>query len=212
MIVGGKRWADRSTWYRQDNDLLEEIRRKLGDKSILQSCGSDAACSCIEAVGWDLSGELATKSRTGYAIPADDLLTEYLNNPRNYDLLRRETGIDPTLQPNNRHAAMIIVAARELWGIMGLHLRELTLKRVAEELGHLRTVQACLTPPGHYIAIVAYNRASGEYTYNDSWATRKPEWGGDGFNRRLTLDEERCIVPEGIAWIGPPGFSGGGDA
>jgi hypothetical protein len=203
MIVGAARWAERTTWYIQDNDILEELRRKLGDTHVRQSCGSDAACSCLEAAGWDLSGALATRTPAGYVAPPDDLITEYLNNPRNYDLLRRETGIDPTLQPNNRHAAMLVIAARELWGIQGSRAIDLSAARIADHLGRHCAVQACLTPPGHYIAVVAYDKATGEMIYNDSWHTRKPWWQGDGFNRRMTSEEEVSIVAEGIVWPPP---------
>jgi len=203
VIVGARRWADRSTYYRQDNDLLEEIRRKLGDKGVLQSCGSDAAGSCIEAVGWDLEDALATRAPSGYSVPADDLLTEWLNNRRNYPLLRRETGIDPELEPNNRHARMLVVAARELWGIIGQHTLMLRPNVIADELGRGNAVQACLTPPGHYVAIVAYDEATGELIYNDSWSARKPEWLGDGFGKRMTQAEEAALAWEGIIWQPP---------
>jgi hypothetical protein len=198
MIVGAKNWNDRQTWYRQRNDVLEEIRRKLGDAHVLQSCGSNAAGSCMEAVGWDIT----TQTKGGYSIPADDLLTEYMNNVRNYDKFRT-LGVEPTLEPNNRRAILYPLAVRELWGVKAIHITPFSWGEMMSHLLAGQSLQVCISPPGHYLAVVAYDRDGDEYIYNDSWEDRKPEWNGDGFNRRLTEMELRSIVSEAVAYYPP---------
>jgi hypothetical protein len=44
----------------------------------------------------------------------------------------------------------------------------------------------CLIKPGHFLAVVAYDDATQELIYNDSWPDRT---GTDGFNLRMKAPE-----------------------
>lgn len=200
MIVGAVKWNDRKTYYVQANDFLETILGKLGYAQPWQSCGPNAACSCLEALGW----ELFTLTRGGYSVPADDLLTEWLNNPRNYKMLG--PGPDPVREPNNRHARYYPSATRALWNIGSRWLAPFSWRDLDGHLARHRAVMVCINPPGHYISVVAMDQATGEYIANDPWPGRKrvPPMNGDGFNIRLTDAERDSIVSEAVLFY-PPG-------
>jgi hypothetical protein len=127
-----------------------------------------------------------------------------MNNPRNYDAMRAE-GIIPEREPNNRHARLYPVCVRALWGILAKWLSPFAPYMM---LGHLRlgrTFQVCINPPGHYLAVVAYDTATQEFIGNDSWTTRNrtPMLPARGFNFRLTEAEVQSIVPEAIVYYPP---------
>lgn len=201
MIVGARFWNDRDRYYSQVNNPTEEELRKLGFSAWLQSCGSSAGATCAAAVGYFLE----IRCPGGYLLPADEAITDYLNDPGNYAKLRREASwIDPGVQPGNRHAAYYPIAAREIFGARAVHWVQATPQRIVDQVRRTRAVQGCISPPGHYLAIVAYDPATEELIYHDPWPSRKASWYGDGFCRRFTELELETIVSEAVIWC-PPG-------
>lgn len=206
MISGGPRLSDPDTSYDQSNDMLEGVLAKLAYAHPLQSCGPNASGSCMEAVGYYFDrAPLATVAPGPgrYVFPADDMETEWLNNPRNYRMM---VGVDPWREPNHRHARLYPICVRELWGIRATWINSFSMERDA--LRHLRkgrALQVCLKPPGHYIALVGYDEATGEYIANDSWASRPrvPALPPRGFNFRMTENEVKSIASEAVVYYGP---------
>lgn len=194
MIVGARRWNDPECYFRQDNNATEEELRKLGFSHWLQSCGSSAAATCAACVGYDVT----IRCPGGYIIPADEALTDYLNDPSNYAAFKREAPwIDPTREPGNRHAAYYPLAARAVLGATARHWTGATPARIVEQLRMGRAVQACIVPPGHYVAVVAWDEDAGELVYHDPWPGRV---GGDGFARRFTEAGAGALVAEAVVW------------
>ena len=204
MIVGARYWDDRSRYFSQVNNPFEEGLRKLGFQKWLQSCGSSAGARGATAVGWDV----AIRCPGGYEIPADEALTDFLNDPNNYPTFRETAPwIDPSIEPGNRHAVYYPIAAREVFGARAQWWGAVTPARIVEQVRAGRAVQACIAPPGHYLTVVAYDIATEELIYDDPWPTRLARWNGDGFNRRFTEAELEDIVSEGVVWF-PPGDGG----
>jgi len=201
MIFGARYWSDRWRYHSQVNNPTEEELRKLGYARWLQSCGSSSAAMGAAVVGYDVE----IRCPGGYILPADEAITDYLNDPTNYPKFRvAAPWVDPVKEPGNRHAAYYPLAAREVLGARALHWTTVTPAKIVEQLRRGRAVQGCIVPPGHYLLIVAYDPATEELIYHDPWPTRRPAWAGDGFCRRFTELELETIVSEAVIWC-PPG-------
>ena len=204
MILGAAKWADRDTWFSQVNNALETELRKLGVVHWLQSCGASAAATCAAAVGYDVT----ITAPGGWIMQADQIINDYLNDPGNYIKMQAVAPeLDPSLDPGNRHAPYYPLAAREVLGAQAIYLYPFHAQTMADHLRRGRAIQVCINPPGHYLAVVAWDAATGEYIYNDPWPGRPRVPAADGFNTRMTTAEYNSIVAEAVLWC-PPGDKG----
>ena len=199
MIVGARKWADRNTYYTQENNIAELWLKLFSVPHPLQTCGASAAANCAAAVGYDLT----TRTPGGWVVSGDDALILWFSAPVNAETIKHMVGIDPSEIPASRYAALYPMAAVKVFGACCSRITAVSKDIICGWLRKSYAVQACISPPGHYLAIVAYDEATGELIYNDSWSTRKAQWGGDGFNRRLTSVEETTLVPEAVVWAPP---------
>jgi hypothetical protein len=90
-----------------------------------------------------------------------------------------------------------------VFGARAEYLPAINLPAIMCELAAGRAVQLCLMPPGHYVAAVAWDKATEEIIYPDPWPGRRPQWAGDGFARRTTLEEEAAIQPYVVVYEPP---------
>ena len=190
MIVGARYWQDRERWYVQIGNPTEEQLRKHGVGSWLETCGPTAAVNCLAALGYDLE----IKCPGPYRPQPEETLADWLNDPRNYPELRlARPDWNPEAAPGNRVADYYPRAVAAVFGAKAEYVPRINLPGIRTELAAGRAVQLCLMPPGHYIAAVAWDKATDEIIYHDSWPGRRPQWGGDGFARRLLTVEEEAV-------------------
>jgi hypothetical protein len=209
LVYGSKFWYDNDKFFTQVNNPTEEQLRKhieqwkknniiAKDARVfwLETCGASTSANCLAATGYNID----VKTPTGYILQSDEVIADYHNDPRNYSKLKNATGVDPTVQPGNRVAAYYVVSAKDLFNAKAVHSTKFTRLDLIEYLKLGCALQVCINPPGHYVAIVGYDVEKNEFIYNDSWPTRKPEWNGNGFNRRFTKEEEATIVQEMVIY------------
>lgn len=201
MIVGARYWDDRErTAFRQDNNPTEEQLRKHGVGSWLETCGATAAVMCLAAVGWGL----AIRCPGPYQPQPEEVLADWLNDPRNYGELRKaRPDWNPESAPGNRVADYYPRAVAAVFGAHAEYIPQINLAAIKTELAAGRAVQLCLMPPGHYVAAVAHDQATEEIIYHDPWPGRKPQWQGDGFARRMVGTEEAAIQPYVVVYSPP---------
>jgi len=125
----------------------------------------------------------------GAEIQPEDAMTMWLNDTRNYPLLREQReDIDPKDYMCNRVPQYFPIAVQKIFRVesefvWGCHFDDLK-KRVT-------VGQACvvlLKNPGHFITIKAYDEDTNELLYDDPWSENP--WpsrskGTSSFNRRL---------------------------
>lgn len=175
-------------------DALRLVQR------FLESCGGSAAACAAHAVA---STPLVTRCPGGYEPQADELVVDFLNDPRNYDELARTGGGDPRSVPGNRRGAFYPLALARVFGVRSRWLPGFDMARGAADpwLDRGCALMVCLRDPGHWITILEKDQDS-LYRYSDSWPTRKPEWNGDGWWHALTSAERASVAYEAVA-VGP---------
>ena len=202
MIVGARYWDDRERYYSQVNNPTEEQLRKHGTGSWLETCGATAAVTCLAALGYNL--EVICPG--AYRPQPEEVLADYLNDPRVYgELLKVRPDWDPKAAPGNRVANYYPYAVMAVFRAQAEYIPAINREGVIGHLLRCHAVQVCLKPPGHYVAAVAYDKATEEIIYHDPWPGRKPSWGGDGFGRRMTKTEEAAIQRYVVAYLPPIG-------
>jgi len=186
MIKGAKRW--KKVYHKQTDNAIEEILRKFNQPS-LETCGAAAAVNCMDAIGIDLSIE----TPTGYKIDADEAITLFLNDKRNYDLLyQARNNLDPGELQNTRVPQHIPVAVKVLFNCKAEFNWGIDIKRYIQELKKGNSIQVCLSI-GHYISIIAYDTCTDEFIYNDSWPNRK-SLQNKGIRERIKSDFLSSII------------------
>ncbi|MBN1699416.1 MAG: C39 family peptidase [Spirochaetales bacterium] len=192
MIKGARRWNDRyETFYTQTNNPTEGLLKKLVKKLTagwLETCGPTAACSCLAAVGYGLS--ITTPG--GYSPQHEEILSDFLNDPRNYAKLEEiRKGVEHI--PGNRIPQFYPFAVKEVYGAKGKFMWLKGLEEIARILQSGKAIQLCLKKPGHYIAAVAYDDETNEIIFNDPWPQRSGLKKG-GFNERMDRREYETNV------------------
>jgi hypothetical protein len=195
-IAGARFWNDRSRFYTQVNNPTEEQLRKAGVGSWLETCGPTAAVNCLAAVGHTLDIHCPGP----YRPQPEEVLTDYFNDPRNYEALRAErSDVRPDALQGNRVPQYYPLAVREVFGAHARFMFLHSWRAVTEYLAAGWAVQLCLKNPGHYLAAVAYDSAADEIIYHDSWPARV---GGDGFARRMKREEYEQNVQNYVVLYG----------
>lgn len=183
MIRGAPHWSDRSRYYTQTNNPTEEMLRKSGNSSYLETCGPTAAVNCLASLGVPV----AIRCPGPYRPQPEEVLVDYFNDPRNYDALRIERdNLDPASLPGNRVPQYYPLAVREVFGSKASFHWGKSWENIKNKLEHGHAVQLCLRKPGHYIAAVAFDDSTDEIIFHDSWPARV---GGDGFACRMDIAE-----------------------
>jgi len=184
MIKGARLWADRDTYYSQQNNPTEELLRKRVEQSRLESCGPTASVNCLAVLGYDLR----VLCPGPYRPQPEEILMDWFQDPRNYErLAATRQDINPLQTPGNRVAQYYPPAVAD---VFSAHADFAWINRfalLAEYLCKGYALQICLRNPGHYIAAVAYDEETEEVIYRDPWPDRLPDH--NGFNRRLGVDE-----------------------
>lgn len=176
MIYGAEKWKDRTGYYTQKNNAIEELLRAIGVKGWLETCGPTAAVRCIYAMGF--GDRLVTETYGGWEPQPEDVLTLYLNDPRNEKLfLAVRDNFDTKKYPENRIPQYYPVAVKACYGITCTYDVALP-EHVAKLIINGHAVQ--LLMPGHFVAGVAYDTARKEVIYDDPL---------EGFNKRVSLLE-----------------------
>jgi len=180
MIYGAKYWNDPSRYFVQINNPTEEILRKTGAKGFLESCGSTTAVNCLAVQDYNL--EIVCPG--SYRPQPEEVLTDWFNDPRNYDLLKKvRTDITPRDLPGNRVPQYYPSA---IMSVFGIECKFVWISEHFTAVEYLRrgcAIQLCLKSPSHYIAGIAYDTETSEIIINDPWPGRFSD--GKGFNKRI---------------------------
>jgi hypothetical protein len=189
MITGTKFWNHRECYYVQIDNPTEEYLRKNGNKNWLVSCGASAGVTCIAAMGNDVT----VRCPGQYQPQSDEVLMDYFNDLRNYDMLRNIRKDTPPETWNGNEVPQFYPAAvSAVFGVKAEFLWGNDFERIASILQSGRAVQLCLVKPGHYIAAVAYDDVKREIIFNDPWPGRFSD--RNGFNRRMGEAEYKSNV------------------
>lgn len=181
MIHGALKWDDRNTFYTQDNNPTEEQLRKHGIKSYLETCGPTAAVNCLSAMGKNTDLD----NLPGEVIQPEEALSDFLNDPKNYDALRNERpDLNPAGIPGNRVPQYYPYAIKKLFNVTCDFRWSLTFDDIAKSVKNKRAIQICFRNPGHYVGVVAYDDVVDELIYRDPWPGNPMNKNG-GFNERL---------------------------
>lgn len=196
MIYGAKYWNDPARYYAQTNNPTEAILAKMGKG--LETCGPSAAVNCLAALGYRLE-----QSYPGGFIPQpEEILSDYLNDPRNYPKLRAaRADVDPAKMPGNRVPQYYPLAVREVFGAKSEYTYASSWAAIQGYLKAGGAVQFCLEKPGHYLAAVAFDQVTEELIYHDPWPERTGKGGRSlrmGHEEYLTNVKNFCIVYSAI--------------
>ncbi|HXK36410.1 MAG TPA: hypothetical protein VJ553_02415 [Candidatus Paceibacterota bacterium] len=180
MITGAKFWDDRKYFFSQVNNPSEELLRKTGAVGWLETCGPTAAVTCMAVLGYDLT----IRCPGSYQPQPEEVLSDFLNDPRNYlDLAKERADIPPDRLPNNRVPQYYPLAVARVFGAQAFFTWLTDPVNLAKYLTEGRAVQICLEKPGHYLAAIAYDGDQDEVVFNDPWPDQHPD--RNGFNRRI---------------------------
>jgi hypothetical protein len=180
MIVGAQFYADRDRFFSQVNNPSEELLRKTGAVGWLETCGPTAAVNCLAVLGYDLT----IVCPGPYRPQPEEVLSDFLNDPRNYrELSKERTDISPDRMPNNRVPQYYPLAVAQVFGAQGSFIWLTMPEQLPKYLVEGRAVQICLEKPGHYLAAVAFDDEKDEIIFNDPWPDQYPD--KNGFNRRI---------------------------
>jgi hypothetical protein len=181
-IQGVLKWDDRSTYYTQTNNSVENMLHDMGVSAYLETCGPTAAVNCLAAMGYDLT----ITCPGGWVPQPEDILEDFMTDPRNdvdFKKIRADINLDST--PGNRVPQFYPFSVSRVFKATGEFLFGSSFSFVASKVASGHAVQICLKVPGHYLAVVAYDPDTKELIYRDPWPQRVATWAGDGFNRRM---------------------------
>lgn len=178
MIYGCKFWNDGARYYTQENNPIERYLQLLGNKSWYESCGCSSAATCCEK-----TRPVFSVSCIGtYRPQADQIIWDYLNDPRNKHLPDLEP-IARTL-PGNRIGSLYPIAVWDLFSIRAETVYKVDKEVLVSALKDGCAVQCALADSYHFIAVVAWDSDTGAFIYDDS--APGLTYGKVGHN--LTLD------------------------
>lgn len=187
MIYGAKYWQDKSIRYVQTNAIIERFLADLKmNKQVsfwLESCNVSAACCGVEAVGaeWkikipQLDGENLLSQK--------DIMFDYLYS--DLSTVYKRDGICENELPEN-----IALAVNKISTAHAKLINENCIENMKESLKNgCACVLSYLTMygSGHYICIVAYDDATKEFIFYNSWPEDKENKKG-GIQERFPEDE-----------------------
>lgn len=199
MIYGAKKWADRSTFSVQTNNSIESILKKAAAPHWLETCGPTSAVNCLDALGWSTAITLPG----GGTVQPEDVLTLWMNDLKNAGLQKAERpDVDPATYLDNEIPQYYPVALSRVFGARAEFNPSITFASVGARMSLYQAVMICLKSPGHFLAVVAFDDATHELIYRDSWPGRT---GSDGFNLRMGSEEFTANVQPFAVAVYPPG-------
>lgn len=174
MIFGAKYWDATGMFYSQENNPTEAYNKiRLSEKKRdywMETCGPTSAVNCIAATEGVKNLEIVTPG--GYVPQPEELLMDYMTDPRNVTKLNKVRDLEGANIPGNRVPQYYPLAVKEVFGVKAQFKWGLTLQTLVKDLKQGWAVQVCLLDPGHYLAVVAYDASTHELIYHDSWISR----------------------------------------
>lgn len=170
---------DSNNFYSQLNNPLETFNKaqlqELGKRfkftpnalTYTESCGCSSSASCCAMIkGWQvIDGACVLPT---YKMQADQVIWDYLNDPRNYSEFKKIVDYDITVTPGNRFAALYPYVVKKLFDVTAKFVdHKLTIQELKEVISKDGVVQISIVP-GHFIAIGDITDT--EVIYNDSVA------------------------------------------
>jgi len=185
MIKGAKFWSDRSKYYIQTNNSLENLMKKKYKTGYLETCGPTAAINCMAVLGYGVK----TICREVEFQP-EDILSLFMNDPSNKAKFERiRKGVD--YLPGNRVPQFYPWAVMQLFNVE-CEFKYGDIERIRQSLIEGNSIQLLLKRPGHYIAAVAIDTENWDIIINDPWPNRFKD--KNGFNRRISIKEYKSNV------------------
>lgn len=181
--------ASQDAYYTQTNNSIEAMLKKVGNpaESWLETCGPTSAVTIVHAV----LGNADIITPGGWRPQAEDVLTLFLNDPRNANAFRRiRKELNPEIWMGNRIPQYYGLAIPSLFGLPCRFSYGITYDGVKDCIDRAVGVMVCLKKPGHYVAVVGYNDQG--LIFNDPWpGNRWPssQAGKPGFHRIMTRAE-----------------------
>ena len=193
MISGTRYWQDRSRFdFSQTDNAIEATLRRYGGRVSAISCGPTAAVNCLAAIGHPI----LTSTYGGWSPQPADVLALWFHDERNWPqlaVIRDATDPRETVYSPNEVPQYYPLAARAVFGADASFEWLNRWDSVRSRIITGQAIQLCTTSPGHYIAVVAYDRDTDELIYHDSYPQRFRD-GGDGFARRMSHEQYRTDV------------------
>jgi len=185
--MDAKYWNNRAKgYYDQTNNPTEGLLKKLKNlnqrKHWLESCGGEAAASCMASLGYNI--EIVTPG--GHILQPGELIVDFLNGKRQENELSKIRSSVKTI-PGNRLPQLYPYAVFSLFGADAEFRWVHNWKAICWQLESGHTIQLNLKKPDHFIAAVKYDKNTKEIIYNDSWPRKANNF--DGFNLRMTESE-----------------------
>lgn len=183
-VRGTAYWNVKARYYSQENSPTEaynKARLEAGARYWLETCGPTAAVNCLAVIGWNL-----TVTCPGpYRPQPEEVLMDFLNDPRNEEKLKRVRDLGTSSIPENQVPQYYPLAVREVFNAEAAFSWGVSWEDVTRELDAGNAVQLCLKSPGHFVAVVAYKVTGQLLCYNDSWGSRFSD-GNGGHNRWMS--------------------------
>jgi len=182
-------WTNPHIRYEQTRNAIEEIKRKILaehgiDAGWLESCGPSAFSTEMEGLGY-LTERDYLHFPNGETIQMDDAHTVWLNDPHR--------GKYPNIM-DNRRGDVYVDIARQCYGCKAYLKKKTIFDDAAFHLWGGDGVQVCLKSPGHWIALIAFDRGDDEIVFHDSWGNR-PGLKNGGTKERLTREQWSNVQP-----------------
>jgi|GEM_PF-888976 len=200
-IVGLDFWNDRLRHHVQENNPQEEQLRKdeieEGGpvRGWLETCGPTALTTVCDCAGYNIE----VKTPGGFRPQEEGILADYLNHPSNYPKFKKiRPDIDFSVVQGNRYPNLFPLALMEVFAVPAVYYPTRSWEEVAADLQDKRGVVFCLKDPSHFLAGVAFDRATQEIIYHDSYRART---GTDGFRLRMFEAEYRANVNPNVTVI-----------
>lgn len=185
MIHGAKYWDDPDKKYSQENNAIENLLSTFTGKNQLETCGPTACINALATTGHNVDITM----RGGADLQPEDVMTIWLNDPRNEPLLRLARGdIDPGDYMDNRVPQYYPIAVKKIFRTEAVFSWGADFPSIAKCVSVGQAVVVLLKKPGHYITFKAYDDKTEELIYDDPWS--KNPWpeslrGTSPFSRRL---------------------------
>lgn len=190
MVITLPRWNHPDAYYSQENNAVESMLKKSSAPSgWLETCGPTAAVTILDALGANI--DIMTPG--GWKPQPEDLLTLYLNDPRNErDLIMTRNNLRPDSIMGNRVPQYYQAAIPAVFGVPCRFEFGINPSLIIAALRAGRGLVLCMVKPGHYIAVVGYDTETNETIYHDPWQGNR--WparyaGKPGRLRRVTDSE-----------------------
>lgn len=172
-------------FYAQDNNPTEALLKKFMGKLIkgwYETCGPTAACNCMAAFGYNLN--IVAPSGIPNIIQPEEALSDMMNDPR-FRAEREKVRAGVEKIPGGRVPQLYPWAVKKLFGAEANFSFGCVWGAIINLINLDRTIQVCLKKPGHYIAVVGYDRVKNEIIYKDSWLSNPMNKNG-GVNERMS--------------------------